>query len=1010
MIKRLILCVAALLLAGNAQALGFITVSGGYANAGNGSTGGSGGGTSGGGGGSTSTTIAKGYVDQNGSTSTGTSVSTHAGTTAATGSTFIAEVSQRSVGAPTVTDNKGNTWVQAQTNGYGGNAASSLFYCINCTGGTGYIATATYASAPIASIIFTEFLNVGAASVDANPASFFNQADNKTISAPSVTTTVANELVVSAYGAYNNYDQTITNAGAGFAVTASQQVQAVGNNGAISWFVPANSGSPAFDTFNFVNNDYTIGFTLSIKPGAGGGGGGGGGGGTGGGTGTITTGVWTNVTPSNMDLNNDLGCGNFGVETVAVDPNNSGTFYAHADCQGIWKSTDYGATWTGPINTGINGSTIGNCAGGITLLPTGSTPTLVEACIRGATGFWASTNGGVDWTSYNIGPLPSNRQDVYWPSVDPYNAQHIVMTGHEQNYIVESFNGGQTWSNVSMASGMLEPGGTGFAFFINTGASNTTATTMIWTAQQSGGAYGTWRTTNDGASWTQVSTNEHPHGSMQIYQPGGGVVYMPGAYGSCGWGVQRSTDYGATWSCVGSGNNMTAIIGDSNTVYGMYGWAQGVGTCNNPTFQLAPQPGTGTWSQAGTPDGMCAGTAEMAIANNGTNNIIINGAWWDGVWRYVETVGSGTNPSPVNGVVGPANGVAVGQAPTTGLCTSGTATAVAGTGPWTWTCQGSNGGSSQNGSAPKAGNTGGTGRPSYNTGTGLFVLNGVLYDSNGNPFRIRGVNRQCPSCAGNPGMDNANANSVREFMADGVNTSSSVTNIADEISHSEVPILAPAYFPDGTTISGNTSDSELQSMVSWWVSHESSFAPYAKHLIINIANEWGPANSQDWANQNISAIAQLRAAGYLEPIMVDTGAYGTDLGDLVNYSQQVFNSDPQRNVIFTLHVYYNAVTDLQQNYFGQLANMQQQYGMVFSIQEFGPASEDNGSTPQAIIQAAEAAGLGWAPWAWNEGDQFDITNPSNNGIYTGSSSQLSDYGNIVVPYLKSLAVRATDFP
>jgi hypothetical protein len=57
------------------------------------------------------------------------------------------------------------------------------------------------------------------------------------------------------------------------------------------------------------------------------------------------------------------------------------------------------------------------------------------------------------------------------------------------------------------------------------------------------------------------------------------------------------------------------------------------------------------------------------------------------------TVTSGTSgPAPVNGACGPANGTTATVAPSTGLCSAGTASAVTGNGPWTWQCTGTNGG------------------------------------------------------------------------------------------------------------------------------------------------------------------------------------------------------------------------------------------------------------------------------------------------------------------------------
>jgi uncharacterized repeat protein (TIGR02543 family) len=49
-------------------------------------------------------------------------------------------------------------------------------------------------------------------------------------------------------------------------------------------------------------------------------------------------------------------------------------------------------------------------------------------------------------------------------------------------------------------------------------------------------------------------------------------------------------------------------------------------------------------------------------------------------------------PTPVNGACGTSNGGTFTAIPSTNYCTSGTATAVTGTGPWSWTCSGTNGG------------------------------------------------------------------------------------------------------------------------------------------------------------------------------------------------------------------------------------------------------------------------------------------------------------------------------
>jgi hypothetical protein len=77
----------------------------------------------------------------------------------------------------------------------------------------------------------------------------------------------------------------------------------------------------------------------------------------------------------------------------------------------------------------------------------------------------------------------------------------------------------------------------------------------------------------------------------------------------------------------------------------------------------------------------------------------------------------------------------------------------------------------------------------------------------------------------------------------------------------------------------------------------------SRYLIVNIANEWGPGDSTVWRDAYISAIERLRAAGYTGPILIDSGGCGQDDADLVQYSQAVFDSDTERNVIFAVHLY-----------------------------------------------------------------------------------------------------------
>ncbi|MGI9146780.1 MAG: WD40/YVTN/BNR-like repeat-containing protein [Chloroflexota bacterium] len=344
------------------------------------------------------------------------------------------------------------------------------------------------------------------------------------------------------------------------------------------------------------------------------------------------TGQWVNVTPPGATI------GRFGTANIVSDPSRSSDMYS-AFPEGLWRSVDYGLTWSGPINTGTGSAGLSSSSGlGIAAGAGSGPPVLYSAGIQGGgMGFWRSLDGGVDWTNYNIAPAASDRQDVYPPVVDPYDGTHLLMAAHELNAIYQSTDGGQNWTSVPLAAGMNQPGGTAGIFFINTGNASATRTTWLWMAQGSGGAYGPWRTSNAGASWTQVDTNEHPHGNAQIYQPDtNGVVYMAGIYSALGWGVLRSTDYGQTWTHVGASTGEAIVFGTPNNVYAGYGWACGIGCDVDPNLENAPQPGIAGWSSSPQPAGMAQGPGQAAVVYDGTQWIVVTANWSSGLWRYAE--------------------------------------------------------------------------------------------------------------------------------------------------------------------------------------------------------------------------------------------------------------------------------------------------------------------------------------------------------------------------------------
>lgn len=86
-----------------------------------------------------------------------------------------------------------------------------------------------------------------------------------------------------------------------------------------------------------------------------------------------------------------------------------------------------------------------------------------------------------------------------------------------------------------------------------------------------------------------------------------------------------------------------------------------------------------------------------AAYTGATNYLLVNGISAYGNDIHLDDIAvTAFSGVTVNGTCGTVNGTTLLTAPTDNLCSSGTATAVSGSGPWTWTCSGTNGGSSEN--------------------------------------------------------------------------------------------------------------------------------------------------------------------------------------------------------------------------------------------------------------------------------------------------------------------------
>jgi hypothetical protein len=110
----------------------------------------------------------------------------------------------------------------------------------------------------------------------------------------------------------------------------------------------------------------------------------------------------------------------------------------------------------------------------------------------------------------------------------------------------------------------------------------------------------------------------------------------------------------------------------------------------------------------------------------------------------------------VNGACGPANGVPTKSAPSSGLCSAGNATPVTGSVPWAWGCQGTNGGTTASCSAPvQTASTGG-----QDPGPSASLFNSPYYQCTANYYVAANGSDSANGSSGSPWLTLQHADSM----------------------------------------------------------------------------------------------------------------------------------------------------------------------------------------------------------------------------------------------------------
>ncbi len=253
-------------------------------------------------------------------------------------------------------------------------------------------------------------------------------------------------------------------------------------------------------------------------------------------------------------------------------PGQPNVFYIGAVNGGVWRTNDYGRTWTPIFDDQPTGSigAIAVAASDPNIIYAGSGEGLQRPDLSVGDGIYKSTDAGKSWTHLGL----RNGQQIPQIAVDPRdpNRLFVAVLGHpygpnEERGIFRSTDGGQTFDKVLYKDEntggndvQLDPSNPDIVY------------AAMWEARQgpwengawSGTGGGIFKSTDGGKTWRQLSKGLPEEGVVQAnlaIAPSNPQRLYAAIATAKGTGIYRSDDAGETWTQATTDSRPAARIG-----------------------------------------------------------------------------------------------------------------------------------------------------------------------------------------------------------------------------------------------------------------------------------------------------------------------------------------------------------------------------------------------------------------------------------------------------------------
>ncbi|MET8727536.1 cellulase family glycosylhydrolase [Streptomyces parvus] len=286
--------------------------------------------------------------------------------------------------------------------------------------------------------------------------------------------------------------------------------------------------------------------------------------------------------------------------------------------------------------------------------------------------------------------------------------------------------------------------------------------------------------------------------------------------------------------------------------------------------------------------------------------------------------------------------------------------------------------------------------------TGIRVSDGRVVEANGNEFVMRGINHaytwypeQTTAIAD---IAATGANTVRVVLGSGDRwTKTSASQVSGLIGQCKAnKVICVLEVHDTTGYGEDGAATTLDKAADYWISVKSALEGQEDYVVVNIGNEpYGNTNASAWTGATKSAISKLRSAGLNHALMVDAPNWGQDWsGTMRANAASVFASDPDRNTIFSIHMYgvYDTAAEVQ-DYLNHFVNNR----LPIVVGEFGDAHSDGNPDEDAIMATAQSLGVGYIGWSWSGNgsgvEYLDMANGFNPNSLTSWGNRFINGAN-----------------